>query len=249
MTAAPPNVLDEPTQPLYEQIAQSLWADVQERGITSGQRLPAERVLAERYGVSRVTMRAALTQLEAQGKVTAAASRGWFIAEPRSKPTPVLGVQGFADFAAANGLTARSRVLSHLVRPSRIEEADRLRIAPGAEILELRRLRFLDDLVVLLELNQLPLAVCPQMASTDFSVHSLYATLRSATPPVAPYVADYSVEARAPSREEAELLEIGDATPVLVATQLAYYADKRPLEYSVAVFRGDRYRFRASITS
>jgi len=249
MTSAPPDALDEAPQPLYEQIAANLWSDVLERGIGTGQRLPAERALADRYGVSRVTMRAALTQLETQGKVRAAASRGWFVAEPQAKSLPVLGVKGFADFAAASGLTARSRVLSHIVRPSSIEEADRLRIAPGAEILELRRLRFLDDLVVLLELNQLPLAVCPEMATTDFSVSSLYATLRSATPPVAPYVADYSVEARAASQDEAELLEISDAAPVLVATQLAYYADKRPLEHSVAVYRGDRYRFRASITS
>jgi GntR family transcriptional regulator len=37
--------------------------------------------------------------------------------------------------------------------------------------------------------------------------------------------------------------------PLLVATQLAYNQDGRPLEYTVAAYRGDRYRFTATITS
>ena len=45
------------------------------------------------------------------------------------------------------------------------------------------------------------------------------------------------------------LLEIDETTPVLVATQLTYNQDRRPIEFTVAAYRGDRYRFRASITS
>ena len=241
--------LDPASAPLYEQVAKQLWDDIGARDIASGDRLPAERVLAERYHVSRVTLRAALNQLESQGRVRSAASRGWFVAEPRRAAAPVLGVQGFADYAAAIGLPTRSRVLLSEVRPCTIVEADRLRIAPGADLFVLRRLRYLDDQVVLLEENQLPLAVCPALATTDFGTASLYATLRGGSPPVAPEVADYSVEARPPTADEAQLLGIRDATPVLVATQLAYHHDRRPLEHSVAVYRGDRYRFRASITS
>ena len=241
--------LDPASTPLYEQVAKRLWADISTQDVASGDRLPAERTLAERYHVSRVTLRAALNHLESQGRVRPAASRGWFVAEPRRAATPVLGVQGFADYAAAIGLPARSRVLLAEVRPCAIAEADRLRIAPGADLFVLRRLRYLDDQIVLLEENQLPLAVCPALATTDFATASLYATLRASSTPVAPSVADYSVEARPPTAEEGRLLEIRDATPVLVATQLAYHQDRRPLEYSVAVYRGDRYRFRASITS
>ncbi|MZE72265.1 UTRA domain-containing protein, partial [Streptomyces sp. SID5789] len=143
---------------------------------------------------------------------------------------------------------ARTRVLASAVRPARVQEAEELRIAPGAPLFEMRRLRYLDDLVVVVEHNRLPLALCPRLADTDFGTASLYATLRTATPGQFPRVADYSVEARQPTPEERELLEITDVTPVLVATQLAYNQDARPLELTVAIYRGDRYRFRASIT-
>jgi GntR family transcriptional regulator len=79
-------------------------------------------------------------------------------------------------------------------------------------------------------------------------VASLYATLRSAEPAQFPRVADYSVEAREPLPAEQDLLELTDRTPVLVADQLAFNQDGRPLELTVAIYRGDRYRFRASIT-
>lgn len=63
-----------------------------------------------------------------------------------------------------------------------------------------------------------------------------------------PRVADYSVEARHANPEEIELLEVDDNVPMLVATQIAFNQHDRPLEWTVATYRGDRYRFRASIT-
>ena len=99
------------------------------------------------------------------------------------------------------------------------------------------------------EHNLVPLHLCPELPDVDFTRASLYATLREAHPPQLPRVADYSVEARRPSERERALLEVDETVPLLVATQLAYNQDGRPLEYTVAVYRGDRYRFTASITS
>ncbi|RSN57738.1 GntR family transcriptional regulator [Streptomyces sp. WAC 04229] len=266
----PRGLLDADALPLYAQVAARLMDDITAGGARAGDRLPSERVLAERYAVSRVTMRSALADLATRGVIESSPARGWFLtstgtatgtgagvsagggaAEAGDTPAAPPGgrsVQGFADHALRHGLAARTRVLASAVRPARVQEAEELRIAPGAPLFEMRRLRYLDDLVVVVEHNRLPLALCPRLADTDFGTASLYATLRTATPGQFPRVADYSVEARQPTPEERELLEITDVTPVLVATQLAYNQDARPLELTVAIYRGDRYRFRASIT-
>ncbi|SPT59222.1 GntR family transcriptional regulator [Actinomadura madurae] len=254
-TPLPRGLFADDALPLYERTAAQLLEDLRATAARAGDRLPSERALAARYSVSRVTLRAALAELESRGIVRPASSRGWFVAElqvPEQAAPPTVTapqVQGFADYAQANGLTARSEVLSATVRPATVSEAEQLRIAPGADLFDLHRLRFLDDLLVVLEHNRLPLAACPALAETDFNSASLYATLRAADPPQLPRVADYEVEARHPTPREIELFKIGDTMPMLVATQLTFNQAERPIELTVQVYRGDRYRFRASITN
>ncbi|MEU5735793.1 GntR family transcriptional regulator [Streptomyces antimycoticus] len=255
-TPMPRGLFGDDALPLYERTATQLLEDLRAAAARPGDRLPSERALVERYAVSRVTLRAALAQLESRGIVRPSSSRGWFVAELGLLPEATMTsgsaapqVQGFADYAQANGLTTASKVLSATVRPATVSEAEQLRIAPGADLFDLHRLRFLDGLLVVLEHNRLPLAACPALAETDFNTASLYATLRAADPPQLPRVADYSVEARHPTPREIELFEIGETMPMLVATQLTSNQESRPIELTVQVYRGDRYRFRASITN
>lgn len=246
----PQGLLSDDALPRYLRVAARLWADISAHGARAGDRLPSERSLATRYGVSRETLRAALAELADRGLLESAAARGWFVIDGVRDVASAGGrtVEGFADYALKHGLATRSRVLESRTRPATVSEAETLRIGPGAALFEIRRLRFLDGLVVVLEHNRVPLALCPTLTDTDFTTASLYATLRRADPAQFPRVAEYSVEARQPQDQERELLEIEDRTPVLVAQQLTFNQDGRPLELTVAIYRGDRYRFRASIT-
>ncbi|MFH8470771.1 GntR family transcriptional regulator [Streptomyces sp. NPDC017991] len=254
----PQGLLDPDSLPLYSRVAGRLLSAIAADHARPGDRLPSERSLAARYGVSRVTLRSALNELAERGVIESSPARGWFLAQgyeravPRhpQSPDPRGGqaVQGFADYAAQHGFRLRDEVLESRVRAATVQESEQLRVGPGGALFEMRRLRFLDGLVVVLEHNRLPLGLCPRLAEADFTRDTLFATLRRADPPQLPKVADYSVEARHPTEEERGLLEITDATPVLVATQLAFNQDAQPLELTAAVFRGDRYHFRASIT-
>lgn len=245
----PRGALDPDAVPLYERIAGRLWEDLRASGARSGDRLPSERTLTDRYHVSRVTLRSALALLAERGAVQAAPSRGWFVAGEVAAATSTPRVEGFADYARKHRIPTSTEMLMSRVRPCTLREAQRLRIAPGEDLFEMRRLRSLNGMVVVLEHNRLPLAVCPALADTDFTNASLYATLLTANPPQIPRRAEYAVEARSPNREERRVLDLeGTSVPVLMARQLTYSQHGHPLELTDQAYRGDRYQFRAAIT-
>lgn len=244
----PRGALDPSSVPLYERVAGELWEDLRSSGAGSGDRLPSERVLTERYRVSRVTLRSALALLAERGAVEPAPSRGWFIAGEVAAATSTAHVEGFADYARKHRIPTSSRLLMSRVRPCTVREAQRLRTAPGADLFEMRRVRYLNGMVVVLEHNRVPLALCPALADTDFAEASLYATLLTADPPQIPRRAEYAVEARPPNSQERRVLELeGTSVPVLMARQLTYSQHGHPLELTDQAYRGDRYQFRGSI--
>ncbi|NYJ21475.1 GntR family transcriptional regulator [Glaciibacter psychrotolerans] len=246
----PRGLLSTDALPLYGQIAEKLHAALRIDGCSVGDKLPSERTLAESFGVSRVTLRAALGVLESTGLIGPSHSRGWFVMQALapSEEERSNTVRGFADYARIRNLRTHARVLDARARPATIVEAETLSVAPGTELFELRRLRYLDGNVVVLEHNRVPLALCPALTVTDFTEASLYATLRAATPPQIPGRASYSVEARNATDDERELLEISSLVPLLVATQVTLGQNGQPIEFTVQAYRGDRYLFQASIT-
>src|SRR3954452_23343267 len=92
--ALPQGLLDADSLPLYSRIAGRLLHDIAAQEARPGDRLPSERALAVRYGVSRVTLRSALNELAEREVIESSPARGWFlaqgyeraVADPRQSP-------------------------------------------------------------------------------------------------------------------------------------------------------------------
>jgi GntR family transcriptional regulator len=236
-------LLEVQAQPRYLSVARALEEELRNGALGVGDRLPAERELCRQLRVSRVTIRRALAELRSRGLIESAGSRGWFVAARSVGETNVL--VGFSDMARARGLRPSSRVLESATRPSALQEAEQLSLAPGALIFQLRRLRFLDDVAVGLEVTRIPIAVAPALAGTDFSQTSLYDELRTAG--VIPTRADYDIQAVAADPDQATLLGVGPGAPLLCAQAVTFDQRAQPIELSRSLFLGDRYRFRTTL--
>ena len=236
-------LLEAPARPRYLSAAKALEEELRNGALDAGDRLPAERELCRRLQVSRVTIRRALAELRSRGLIESAGSRGWFVTATSVGETNVL--ISFSDMARARGLRPSSRVLESATRPSTLQEAEQLSLAPGAPIFQLRRLRFLDAVAVGLEVTRIPVAAGPALVGTDFSQTSLYDELRAAG--VIPTRADYDVQAVAAGPDEATLLGVGAGAPLLCTQAVTFDQSARPMELSRSLFRGDRYRFRTTL--
>jgi GntR family transcriptional regulator len=245
LTAQP--VDPDAADPLYMQLMRSIAEDIAARRLRPGQRLPSERRLCAMFDISRVTVRKALAALVDEGLVESSAGRGWFVATgPVSEPPNLL--TSFSAMGRARGLEPSARVIHARRRPSTLDEAELLQVAPGAELFDLRRLRYLDGVPVAIDTSAVPLALAPALTGVDFTGASLYEELERRYD-IVPTHADFSVEASTADVETGELLEVEPGAAVLAAQHRTYDQQGRPIATGVLLYRADRYRFRARLST
>lgn len=232
---------EPPALQLYRALAEA----IRSGRFRAGERLPGERVLCEELGVARVTLRHALTALENEGLLHSSDRSGWYVAtDVLDEPSNEL--LSFTEMARTRGLTPTARVLLHTTRPAGLDEADKLRLAPGAILFELERLRLLNDVPVAVAYNLLAMALAPGLLDMDFSTASLFETLAT-DHGILPVSTEYAVQAEPANRRYAELLDLDEGAPVMTGTWRTFDTSGWPIEMGTVTYRGDRYRFQATL--
>jgi len=229
-------------EPAHVQIATWLRTGIARGELAPGDRLPGERDLAERLGVSRMTLRQALSELEASGDLVRVAGRagGAFVAEPRVE-VDLTHLAGLTDQLHRAGRRAGARVLSarRLVPQSDVARA--LGLEGRAQAVEIVRVRLSNQLPVALETSWFPARLVPGMLDHTLS-GSLYAVLRkryghepvTAVERLSPVLAD---------DELAEHLDVSPGAALLRVERVARDASGTVVEFARDVFRSDRVDF------
>ncbi|MGO2663719.1 GntR family transcriptional regulator [Mycetocola reblochoni] len=232
-----------------------------ERGhVMHGGRLPPERELSTRFGVSRSTVRAALAALESEGTVRREPGRGGgtFALHPNAN-WPLAGDafehpigpvlerrmgQGQKLAVPAmlhdQGFTAGTRVLRTRIERADVEVAAALELAEGAGVVLVERLRLADARPLSWETMYVPLERFPDLLERGVG-GSLWELFETAYGVRFGRITE-RVEIVLAAEPYAAVLEASLGQPMLRLTRVARDADARPIEYSVDVFRGDRTR-------
>jgi GntR family transcriptional regulator len=224
--------------PLYEQIEAILRQRL--HTMQAGERLPSDRDLAQEFSVSFVTARQAVSRLAADGLVERHVGRGTFVASARLEKN-MSGLTSFSEDMIRRGLSVHSKVLECTVRPASQAVAQALQIAENSPVVHIRRVRFADAIPMTIEAVNLHALAFPGLAGEDFSHQSLYEVLERRYG-VALTVARGVLSAVTPTTEEAQMLGITRATPLLVVSRTAYNQHNEPIEYGESRYRSDRYQ-------
>ncbi|MEU8527219.1 MULTISPECIES: GntR family transcriptional regulator [Streptomyces] len=246
MTAfAPDSLVLNRKLPLWYQVSQSLRASILGRTPDASLRLPTEEQLATHYGVSVLTMRQALKELEEEGLISRHRRRGTFI-EPGARRSAPRRLLGSIDAIVAQQSGERTTVLGHGATPVPGELAEHF---PGvAEVVAYRRLR--RDGETGEPTNWAENAVRPDVAAkldpADLERWPMTKVLRDVVGVRISRITD-TVEARLADPETASLLEVPLLSPILHYTGVTYDEDGRVVDVARIRYRGDRFSFTVTV--
>jgi GntR family transcriptional regulator len=224
--------------PLYYQLAEGIRARIRSGALPSGSQLPAERDLAERVGISRMTARQALADLVRSGDLAVRQGVGTFVAEPKLTHD-ALHLLGFTEEMGRVAGPVSSRVIEQRVVLPPPAIAIALDLQPGQETVRIVRLRSAGDAPVLLETSYIPRAICPGLEHEELGSHSLYALLELRYGH-RPTMARQTIEATSASVFESELLDVAEDAPTLVLQGVTTTESGLPVEWFQAIYRADR---------
>jgi GntR family transcriptional regulator len=227
--------------PRYFQLKEIMRERIRSGEWKPGELIPSERELSEKYGISRMTARQAITDLVNEGLFYREQGKGTFVSQ-RKITQQLIHLTGFTEDIRARGQRPGTKVLSAKMQPADEDTAEKLRINPGTPIFRLQRLRLADDEPLAIELSQISFKGCERLLEEDLEQNSLYRLLE-AKYGIALMEADQELEAGLTGSEEAQLLKISVGSPVLFTRRITYTERNQPIEYAKAVYCGNKYTF------
>ena len=242
---APPQLDRHGPTPIFAQVRALLERAIAEGELTPHRRIPSERELSAQLGVSRMTVRQALTAMIGDGSLYTRSGKGTYVAE-RKIEQPLGRLTSFTEDTRARGRRPSSRVLAAELIAAPLELAQVLGIAPGWEIVRVKRLRLADADPVAVETAHLPHALVPGLLDADLGAQSLYALLHERYGLVLAR-AKQTIEAALPSPEERDLLALPPRVPVLRIHRSTAEESGRIVEFVQAAYRGDRYQLHVEL--
>jgi GntR family transcriptional regulator len=227
----------------YLKIKEELERQMRTGELAIGSKLPSEPEMARRFNVSRETFRAAVKQLEREGKLRVRSGIGRFVIRPLAPiPSSIDHLSSTGEMIRSAGLVEGEHHESVGVRPSEEEWAAFLEIAPGEPVVVCERIRTADGEPVSFNLNIMPQAIVGDVFQRAVLQGSLMQFLeaecgirivRAITELIVPPASDTN----------ARKLRVKPEATVILLKQTHYDEDGRPILFSYDYFRNDVFKF------
>lgn len=236
----------EAAQPLYARLRDTLRASILDGRLRPQARLPSENELTAAYGVSRITVRQALGDLQKEGLIVRLQGKGAFVAQPRATQQ-LHRLQGLAEALAGQGQAVHSKRLSmKTVRPPAAIAA-LLQLPPGSEVYQLTTVRYLDREPLSVNVSHFAPGIGERIARIDVSGRDLIDVIERELGQKVE-AADVEISAAAMPARDAKLLKVAAGEPALKVNRLVRATGGRPLQVETATYRADVFSYKLTLS-
>lgn len=227
--------------PLYVKIRESLREQIDSGALERGQKLPSEDELAAQFGVSRMTVRQATSELIEGGFLYRRHGVGTFVTLPHIERDHSR-LTNFFENSTLQGIQAKAIILQFEVIEATPKIADALLLEADGLVIHLKTLRQADDVLVTLHDAYIPhhlFSMLTQAEIQDIDIQHLWEEFQKTGYPVKRAV--QKLEARLADQELAKLMRIQPGSPILYKERTVYAEDGTPVEFTYCYNRGDMY--------
>ncbi|MFZ7131842.1 MAG: GntR family transcriptional regulator [Eubacteriales bacterium] len=231
-------------KPLFEQLRDAIIQKITEGEYLQEDKLPSERQFAEKYNISRVTVRQALNQLVQEGVIIKKQGKGNFVAVKKIE-NKLDSLLGFVEEFSIKNRKCEVAILKKEYVIASPEISSAMKIDEDAKMLMVVRQIFVDNQSLGLDYTYVPNNVAYLLEGLDYKKDILYRVLEKNGFKLS--TADQIITADILNPEEARLLKQTTASPVLVINRVAYVEGGHPIVYSKTVYLADRYQYKLTL--
>lgn len=229
----------------YVYLVKKLQELVEELRASAAECFPTERELCERYGVSRVTVRKALDELEKSGYIYRIQGKGAFVFQKKIQQT-LSHLSSFTEDMRARQMTSGAKVLAVETISASPKIAKKLHIEDGNPVILLKRLRLANHVPMAIETSYLVYPVGSIVKKHIVDDISLYELIRKECA-IKLVRAEQSIGIGLFEPWELSLFGKDVSAYSLQMTRQTFDETGRAVEYVESKYRGDQYSYRISI--
>lgn len=227
--------------PIYYQLFKLIEDQIRRGDLKPGESLPTEHEISSRFEISRMTVRRAISELVSAGMVYAQQGRGTFVATPKLDNI-VFELNDFNQEIKQRGLNYKTTLLEAKIIRANTELREKFQVGEEHKrFLYFRTVLSAEDERLSYEVKYTIYSKSKPILESELKDPSLPGLIATHTEYV-PISAKKVLQVAACTEEEAVILGIAPSSPVFLIEQTIYDQDLKPVGWSKAVYRGDRYK-------
>jgi GntR family transcriptional regulator len=235
----------EMAQPLYARLRDQLRGEILDGRLAPGDQLPSESELSAAHGVSRITVRQALGDLQKAGLIVRLQGKGAFVSPPRASQQ-LQRLEGLAEALAGQGQAVHSKRLGLKTVRATGDLARELAVPSGTPVVQLMSLRYLDRAPLSVNTSHFVPGLGERIARVDLSGRDLLEVLeRDLAVPVRE--ARLDIRAVAMPARDARWLKVEAGVPALRVHRRVLGEGGAPLQTETALYPGDRFNYQLTL--
>lgn len=228
---------------IYSRIYTELRQRIESGELTPGARLETEMQLRQRYGVSRETIRRALSMLESDGYIIRKVSSGTFVRAQKTQYAPSSYHESFTEQMRRQGKVPSSQIRSiEILTETPPQIAAALQLLENERVYCVKRVRLADGNPMAYEIAYIRQSLCPNLHTLLLDESSLYCIYEDHYHLSMDQI-EIKIEAITADASLQKLLNLKGSMAVLKMTSLMHLADSTPLYYVICYHAGDKYEY------